>query len=806
MRRVGDAWIAMGDVIVAIARLTGDARAKALAAIEGRTREALSAYGVNLDGDLDIAARTCYSLGEQLIRGALHTEFSKYVITLSLAVLVGQLVAYAFVPGVGQVSSAAATSATRVTVRAAVRELIAKLGADGALAAAGRLGKAVLTKGVTLGAIQGGATPLLAGGIQMARGDREWWDHEWTQVGLGVVAGGAGGWVGDVVGGRVMAGLERVVAGGGGTGSPFLGRAVVRLGGAGSAGGAGAVAGVLAVAPFTGSVDLGWGTVLPGLVGGVVGAMPQAFRPGDVAARGAVNAPDGMRRGRPDAESASSAASITAHTSGRIADAPVADASSNAADPAGFASRPDTETDLHADVTPESDSPGEIARHEPPDGLDYMDPSSELFPDTEALVTDIVGSRPPTLPELRQAFQGLAEAHPDLVAYNELGQSRSGYPMELLSIRSDSAGDRPNVLLIARTHANEQIGDATALALAHYAVARPEVLEEVSFHIWTCSDPDAAMLCAPWPEMEGPVDLAEYHRSFYRPVLSEQPDWSFPTPWFDSPLPETRTLMQAIDTLRPVATFPLHNSDSGGSFLFVDSNPSQLGDIAEWLPDLFEGIVERHGLRIDEQPLDSEGLESIGPGAIVHAPIPDHHPGTPTGPKSSSAGYAVRYGGIGINFEVPQWNTRQVPYSRAELTSTLRTAIDTIGDLLGRIPAADIEANAFGRAAVDQVRIMNFLHDEWSNPAAEVGGIESVFRNPLRAAGLTVQLADQLLVADPGNPGLLELRRVADGKLVGWAREAEAVLQPTWRPLSMTAGCQLEAILGTVHRMLSANR
>lgn len=805
MRRVGDAWIAMGEVIAAIARLTGDARVKALAAIEGRTRKALSVYGVDLDGDLDTAARTCHSLGEQLIRGALHIEFSKYVIILSLAMLVGQLVAYAFVPGVGQVGSAAATSATRLTVRAAVRELIAKLGADGALAAAGRLGKAVLTKGAVLGAIQGGVTPLLAGGLQMVRGDREWGDHEWTQAGLGAVAGGAGGWAGDVVGGRVMAGLERVVAGGGRTGSPFLGRVVVRLGGAGSAGGAGAVAGVLAVAPFTGSVDLGWDTVLPGLVGGVLGAMPQAFRPGDVAARGAVNAPDGMRRGRPDAGSASSAADVMTHTSGRTADPPVADASSNAADPAGSAPRPDTETDLHADMTPEPDSPGETAPHEPPSGLDYMDPP-ELFPDTEALVTDTVGNRPPTLPELRQAFQDLAEAHPNLVTYTELGQSRSGHPMELLSIRSDSAGDRPNVLLIARTHANEQIGDATALALAHYAVAHPEALKEVSFHIWTCSDPDAAKLCAPWPEMEGPVDLAEYHRSFYRPPVSEQPEWSFPTPWFESPPPETRTLMQAIDTLRPVATFPLHNSDSGGSCLFVDSDPSQLGDLAGWLPDLLGGIVERHGLRIDEQPLDSEGLEVIGPGAIVNPHIPEHHPGTPTGPRSNSGGYAVRYGGIGINFEVPQWNTRQVPYSRAELTGMLRTATDTIGDLLGRIPAADIEANAFGRAVVDQVRVMNFLHDEWNNPATEVGGIELVFSTPLRAAGLTIRFVDQLLVADPGNPDLLELRRVADENLVDWAQEAEAVLQPTWRPLSVTAGCQLESILGTVHRILSVNR
>src|SRR5690242_16628718 len=66
MRRLGTAWIEVGDVLAEISKLTGAAREKALAAISGKTREALAEHGVNLDGDLRVAAETCYSLGDQL--------------------------------------------------------------------------------------------------------------------------------------------------------------------------------------------------------------------------------------------------------------------------------------------------------------------------------------------------------------------------------------------------------------------------------------------------------------------------------------------------------------------------------------------------------------------------------------------------------------------------------------------------------------------------------------------------------------------------------------------------------------------
>lgn len=283
MRRLGQEWIELGDAIARVSQLTGQAQEKALASISGETRKALEAHEIDLHGDLQAAALTCYSLGEQLIRDALYTEHSKYVIIGALVVLAAELAIVALWPGVGQVGTVSRTAATRVTVRAAVRELVEKIGTHGAWAAATRGGRAILFKGVTLGAIQGGAIPFAAETVQMMEGNREWGDYAWRDVGMGVVSGGAAGAAGEFVGRLATMRVERTaITLGTGLGrdlaSPFLGQAVIRLGGAAAGGIAGAGAAVLATVPFTGQLHLGWEQILPGLVGGVLGGMPHVLR------------------------------------------------------------------------------------------------------------------------------------------------------------------------------------------------------------------------------------------------------------------------------------------------------------------------------------------------------------------------------------------------------------------------------------------------------------------------------------------------------------------------------------------------
>ncbi|MCU1640796.1 MAG: hypothetical protein JWN03_1071 [Nocardia sp.] len=277
MRRLAALWNELGDAITNASHLAGDARNKALSTIQGETGKALAAHGINLDSDLASAAQACHSLADQLVRDALSTELTKYIIKGSILVLAAQLGVDLFMPGPGEVEGAAATAATRLTVRAALRSLIENVGTDAARAAAGRLVKAILFKGVTIGALQGGGVPLVAETVQMMHGNRKWGNYD-SQVEAGLLAGAAGGLAGEFVGGKVMGRLEKTLTKDGAKTVGLLGRSTVRILGGAAGGGAGAVAGEIAQVPVTGHLNLRWDTLIPGLVGGAIGTLPHALR------------------------------------------------------------------------------------------------------------------------------------------------------------------------------------------------------------------------------------------------------------------------------------------------------------------------------------------------------------------------------------------------------------------------------------------------------------------------------------------------------------------------------------------------
>lgn len=369
LRRLGAAWEEIGDAITAVSQLTGEAREKALSAIEGQTGEALEKYGIDLDGDLKHAADACYGLSKQCMHNALSTEYSKYVIIGSLVALVIQLGVDAFIPGVGQVHSAMATAATRLTVRAAFRELITRLGTEGARAAAARLVRVIAFKGVTLGAVQGGAIPLVAQAVQMTGPEHYRTEFDWNDIGLGVVSGAAAGAAGEVFGVRTMMGLERRFADNATSAARNrLQQVGIRFAGAGVGGAAGAVAGVVSVVPFTGRLDMGWDQLLPGMVGGVLGSMPHALRgpagPEIGAPVGDGRRPAGDGPGAGDRTSASPGDDGPPPPSrprdeGSAADRPGSDRDNDAS-----GGRNDDSSDTAAQPGDEGDSPGAVRAEE----------------------------------------------------------------------------------------------------------------------------------------------------------------------------------------------------------------------------------------------------------------------------------------------------------------------------------------------------------------------------------------------------------------------------------------------------------
>ncbi|WP_157172384.1 hypothetical protein [Nocardia pneumoniae] len=109
-------------------------------------------------------------------------------------------------------------------------------------------------------------------------------DYDWHYIAMNALAGGVGGGVGEIIGAKAMTGIDRLgKKAGRDLASSTWGRGAIRLGGAAVGGVAGGVAGAGILIPFTGEFDFGWDAVVPGLVGGALGAIVPAVQRGPAA-------------------------------------------------------------------------------------------------------------------------------------------------------------------------------------------------------------------------------------------------------------------------------------------------------------------------------------------------------------------------------------------------------------------------------------------------------------------------------------------------------------------------------------------
>ncbi|WP_405831695.1 M14 family zinc carboxypeptidase [Streptomyces sp. NBC_01176] len=110
------------------------------------------------------------------------------------------------------------------------------------------------------------------------------------------------------------------------------------------------------------------------------------------------------------------------------------------------------------------------------------------------------GTPYPTLDELLRGARATVAARPDDLRLRDIGTSRAGRPLWLLS-----AGHGPRqVLTVAGAHANEPVGGATSLRLARRLARDPSVLGrgdgglDCTWHFLLCLDPDGARLAEGW--------------------------------------------------------------------------------------------------------------------------------------------------------------------------------------------------------------------------------------------------------------------------------------------------------------------
>ncbi|MET7486508.1 M14 family zinc carboxypeptidase [Streptomyces sp. NPDC005538] len=380
--------------------------------------------------------------------------------------------------------------------------------------------------------------------------------------------------------------------------------------------------------------------------------------------------------------------------------------------------------------------------------------------------------------ELVASARALAAHRPALCALRQVGVSRAGRPLHLLSV----GHARRAVLVVAGAHANEPTGGSTLLALAERVVGERELRSDTSWHFLLCADPDGASLHV----TPAPRSLFDYHLGFYRPAGPEQPEWSPSVLPPDRLPPETRALTRVIDELRPYLQVTLHGTDLGGSWVQLTK------DIPGLAEPFAKSAAELH-IPVETGASDAAGWPASGPGVhVMPAPGSDvAYPSMPDDARHSTWYHAHRYGGLTAVVEVPMWASDLVddpaphPAPAAAIRRLARRLLrDTrevervLAEALPRLQGVE---GPLLRAARWALELVPGLAADWMHtpPAdttmAYVGSVDAFGRRlPLRAAAMLLRV---LRESDDRAAPLLE-------HLVGhWSDAFEERFRARWVPL-----------------------
>ncbi|MEU6371902.1 M14 family zinc carboxypeptidase [Streptomyces sp. NPDC046909] len=352
--------------------------------------------------------------------------------------------------------------------------------------------------------------------------------------------------------------------------------------------------------------------------------------------------------------------------------------------------------------------------------------------------------RYPSVAEVVASARALAARRPALCALREIGRSRAGRPLHLLSV----GHARRAVLVVAGAHSNEPTGGATLLAVAERVLNERELREGTSWHFLLCADPDGASLHV----TPAPRSLFDYHLGFFRPAGHEQPEWSPAVLPPDRLPPETRALTAVIDELRPYLQVTLHGTDLGGSWV-------QLTKDIPGLAEPFAKSAAELNIPVETGASDAAGWPASGPGVHV-MPSPGAgaaYPSMPDDARNSTWYHAHRYGGLTAIVEVPMWASDLVddPVPHPAPAVALRRLAgrllqDTLqvervlADASPRLPGDD---GPLLRAAKWGLELVPGLAADWmhtppaDNTRAYVGSVDAFARRlPLRAASMLLRV------------------------------------------------------------------
>ncbi|MFX0007256.1 MAG: M14 family zinc carboxypeptidase [Candidatus Hermodarchaeota archaeon] len=232
-----------------------------------------------------------------------------------------------------------------------------------------------------------------------------------------------------------------------------------------------------------------------------------------------------------------------------------------------------------------------------------------------------------TVAELDNSSKKLANLYGNVVL-SEIGKSNDGRPILCLQI-----GDGvKNALLYAFPHPNEPIGSMSLEFLSWFLAKNPEFTRQLGYtwYIIKAIDIDGAILNEGW--FKGEFNLLKYAKNFYRPAAFEQVDWAFPVKYkklnFNSPLPETRALIELINDIKPKFMYSFHNSSFGGVYFYVsyeignlysdlvnfvdrENLPLHLGEPElSSIKKIHNGFFQSCGVQELYDSLEAEGIEN----------------------------------------------------------------------------------------------------------------------------------------------------------------------------------------------------
>lgn len=410
----------------------------------------------------------------------------------------------------------------------------------------------------------------------------------------------------------------------------------------------------------------------------------------------------------------------------------------------------------------------------------------------------------PSVAGVAAAASAFARFHPELCELREIGRSREGRPLHLLTV----GRGRRHMLVVAGPHSDERVGSATALRLAERVLADRALHAgaAASWHFLLCLDPDGTVRTEAGPAVRRTP--AEHFRHAFRPPADEQPEWAPSIRPPEDQLPESQALIDVIDELRPELQCSLHGNDLGGSWIQLTRD----------LPGLAEPLGKLSAER--DVPVQTGTYDAMywtvsGPGVYV-MPEPGARAQFDNLPEDVNRSTWIRphrYGGMTALFEVPMWASRQVSDSSphpdparalGELAVLLRRQAARISGLLDQVrPLVPDPGSAASRPllriAGDMPAICLAVADDWDrlHPSpvpltrAHLTALDIAARRiSLRATGILLRLLDGLPGEDEAR-----LRTACEWRLARWSGELEAGHDLAWVPVSDQVELQSETVL-----------